>query len=108
MAQEIRTVEEFEREVLQSDIPVLVDFWAPWCGPCRMLAPTIDELAQEYEGKVKVVKVNTDELPMVAMQYGIRGIPTVMLFVNGDVADVKVGLQPKAVFENMIERVLGE
>jgi thioredoxin 1 len=108
MAQEIRTVEEFEREVLQSDIPVLVDFWAPWCGPCRMLAPTIDELAQEYAGKVKVVKVNTDELPMVAMQYGIRGIPTVMLFVNGDVADVKVGLQPKAVFENMIERVLGE
>ncbi|WP_456455247.1 thioredoxin [Thermovibrio sp.] len=108
MAQEIRTVEEFEREVLQSDIPVLVDFWAPWCGPCRMLAPTIDELAQEYEGKVKVVKVNTDELPMVAMQYGIRGIPTVMLFVNGDVADVKVGLQPKAVFESMIERVLGE
>ncbi len=108
MAQEIKTVEEFEREVLQSDIPVLVDFWAPWCGPCRMLAPTIDELAQEYEGKVKVVKVNTDELPMVAMQYGIRGIPTVMLFVNGDVADVKVGLQPKAVFENMIERVLGE
>ncbi|WP_457678232.1 thioredoxin [Thermovibrio sp.] len=108
MAQEIRTVEEFEREVLQSDVPVLVDFWAPWCGPCRMLAPTIDELAQQYEGKVKVVKVNTDELPMVAMQYGIRGIPTVMLFVNGDVADVKVGLQPKAVFENMIERVLGE
>jgi thioredoxin 1 len=108
MAQEIRTVEEFEREVLNSDVPVLVDFWAPWCGPCRMLAPTIDELAREYEGKVKVVKVNTDELPMVAMQYGIRGIPTVMLFVNGDVADVKVGLQPKAVFENMIERVLGE
>ena len=108
MAQEIRTVEEFEREVLNSDIPVLVDFWAPWCGPCRMLAPTIDELAREYEGRVKVVKVNTDELPMVAMQYGIRGIPTVMLFVNGDVADVKVGLQPKAVFENMIERVLGE
>ncbi|MEO2082977.1 MAG: thioredoxin [Desulfurobacteriaceae bacterium] len=108
MALEIRTVDEFEREVLQSDMPVLVDFWAPWCGPCRMLAPTIDELAQEYEGKVKVVKVNTDELPMVAMQYGIRGIPTVMLFVNGDVADVKVGLQPKAVFEAMIERVLGE
>ncbi len=108
MAQEIRTVEEFEREVLASDIPVLVDFWAPWCGPCRMLAPTIDKLAEEYAGKVKVVKVNTDELPMVAMQYGIRGIPTVMLFVNGDVADVKVGLQPEAVFREMIERVVGE
>ncbi len=108
MAQEIRTVEEFEREVLASDIPVLVDFWAPWCGPCRMLAPTIDKLAEEYAGKVKVVKVNTDELPMVAMQYGVRGIPTVMLFVNGDVADVKVGLQPEALFREMIERVVGE
>jgi thioredoxin 1 len=108
MAQEIRTVEEFEREVLASDIPVLVDFWAPWCAPCRMLAPTIDKLAEEYAGKVKVVKVNTDELPMVAMQYGIRGIPTVMLFVNGDVADVKVGHQPEAVFKSRIERVIGE
>jgi len=106
MAQEIRTVEEFEREVLASDVPVLVDFWAPWCGPCRMLAPTIDKLAEEYAGKVKVVKVNTDELPMVAMQYGIRGIPTVMLFVNGDVVDVKVGLQPESVFKEMIERFI--
>jgi thioredoxin 1 len=108
MAKEIKTVDEFEREVLQSDIPVLVDFWAPWCGPCRMLAPTIEELSQEYEGKIKIVKVNTDELPIVAMQYGIRGIPTVILFVNGEPADVKVGLQPKAVFENMIARFLGE
>ncbi len=108
MAKEIKTVDEFEREVLQSDIPVLVDFWAPWCGPCRMLTPTIEELSQEYEGKIKIVKVNTDELPMVAMQYGIRGIPTVILFVNGEPADVKVGLQPKAVFENMIARFLGE
>jgi thioredoxin 1 len=108
MAKEIKTVDEFEKEVLQSDIPVLVDFWAPWCGPCRMLTPTIEELSQEYEGKIKIVKVNTDELPMVAMQYGIRGIPTVILFVNGEPADVKVGLQPKAVFENMIARFLGE
>ncbi len=108
MAQEIRSVDEFEREVLSSDIPVLVDFWAPWCGPCRMLAPTIDELAEEFAGKIKVFKVNTDELPMLAMQYGIRGIPTVILFVNGDVADVKVGLQPKMVFEEMIKRVVGE
>jgi thioredoxin 1 len=108
MAKEIKTVDEFEREVLQSDIPVLVDFWAPWCGPCRMLTPTIEELSQEYEGKIKIVKVNTDELPIVAMQYGIRGIPTVILFVNGEPADVKVGLQPKAVFENMIARFLGE
>jgi len=108
MAMEIRTVDEFEREVLQSEIPVLVDFWAPWCGPCRMLAPTIEELAEEYEGRIKVCKVNTDELPMVAMQYGIRGIPTVMLFVDGEPVDTKVGLQPKAVLVNMIERVLGE
>lgn len=108
MVQELKTMEDFEREVLSSDVPVLVDFWAPWCGPCMMLAPTTEEIAEEYAGKVKVVKVNTDELPMLAMQYGIRGIPTVILFVNGNVADVKVGLQPKAVFESMIEKTLGE
>ncbi|SNR88109.1 thioredoxin [Desulfurobacterium atlanticum] len=108
MAREIQTVEEFEREVLSSDVPVLVDFWAPWCGPCRMLAPTIEELSEQYAGKVKVFKVNTDDLPMLAMQYGIRGIPTVMLFVNGEPVDVKVGLQPKAAFEQTIERYLGE
>jgi thioredoxin 1 len=107
MAMEIRTIDEFEREVLQSEIPVLVDFWAPWCAPCRMLAPTIEELAQEYEGRIKVCKVNTDELPMLAMQYGIRGIPTVMLFVNGEPVNVKVGLQPKEIFENMIKDALG-
>jgi thioredoxin 1 len=108
MVQEIRTVEEFEREVLASDVPVLVDFWAPWCAPCRMLAPTLEELAQEYAGRIKVFKVNTDELPILAMQYGIRGIPTVILFVDGEPADVKVGLQPKAMFETAIARVLGE
>jgi len=108
MVLEIKTMDEFEREVLTSEVPVLVDFWAPWCWPCRMLAPTIEELAEEYEGKIKVAKVNTDELPMLAMQYGVRGIPTVMLFVNGEVFDVKVGLQPKTVFEAVIERALQE
>ncbi len=108
MAREIQSMDEFEKEVLNSEIPVLVDFWAPWCAPCRMLAPTIEELSKEYEGKLKVCKVNTDELPILAMQYGIRGIPTVILFVNGEPVDGLVGLQPKAAFEHMLQRHLGD
>ena len=85
----------FREEVLNSDIPVLVDFWATWCGPCRMLAPTIEELAHEYEGRVKVCKINVDEEPQLAAQFGIVSIPTVKVFRGGKVTGTLIGLRPK-------------
>lgn len=85
----------FETDVLQSDVPVLVDFWAPWCGPCRMLAPTIDAIADEYEGKVKVGKVNTDENPQISTQHKINSIPTLMIFKGGEMVEQLVGALPK-------------
>jgi thioredoxin 1 len=94
MAQEFKDA-SFEEDVLKSDTPVLVDFWAPWCGPCRMLAPTVDAISEEYEGKVKVGKVNTDENPQIATQHQINSIPTMMIFKGGEVVERMVGALPK-------------
>ncbi|BBL86505.1 Thioredoxin (chromatophore) [Paulinella micropora] len=94
----------FETEILKSDVPVLVDFWAPWCGPCRMLAPIVDEIAKEFAGKLRVFKLNTDENPSIASQYGIRSIPTLMIFSDGQKVDTVVGAVPKATLSVTIEK----
>jgi thioredoxin 1 len=99
------TDSNFQQEVIQSPIPVLVDFWAPWCGPCRMLTPTIEELSKDYDGKVKVCKLNTDEAPGVAGGLDISSIPTVLIFKGGKVVDRLVGLNPKKKFQDMLSRV---
>ena len=101
MAEIIITEQNFEKEVLQSEIPVLLDFWAVWCGPCRMIAPIIEEIAQEQEGIIKVGKVNVDDEPSLAAKYGIASIPTIMLFENGKVKNTLVGARPKASIEAM-------
>ena len=94
----------FEQDVLKSDVPVLVDFWAPGCGPCRMVAPIVDEIAKEFEGQIKVFKLNTDENPNVASQYGIRSIPTLMLFKDGQKVETVVGAVPKSTLHTTITK----
>jgi thioredoxin 1 len=100
------TDQTFEEEVLNSSIPVLVDFWAPWCGPCRAIAPIVEELAEELEGKVKVCKCNVDENPITPGKFGIRAIPTLIIFKNGEAVESIVGAVSKATIMNALNRVL--
>jgi len=100
------TDQDFEKEVLKSEIPVLVDFWAAWCGPCRIIAPIIDEIAKELEGKVKVCKMNVDENPVTPGKYGIRAIPTLIIFKNGEPVEVIVGAVSKSSILNVLNKVL--
>ncbi len=100
------TDDNFEDEVLKSDLPVLLDFWADWCGPCKMIAPILEQIAEQYQGKLKVAKLNIDENPKTPQHYGVRGIPTLMLFKDGEVEATKVGALSKSQLEAFLDQNL--
>ena len=106
MSEIVITEQNFEAEVLNSPVPVLIDFWAPWCGPCRMLAPVIEEIAKEYAGKIKVGKLNTDENMNLSAKYAITSIPTVMIFKNKQAVQTLVGFRSKSEFKKVIDALL--
>lgn len=102
----VATDDNFEGEVLKSDKPVLIDFWAPWCGPCKAIGPIVEEIAAEYQGKIKVMKLNVDDSQKAASAYGVRSIPTLMMFKSGKVADTLIGLVPKEKLEAFVNKSL--
>lgn len=100
------TAADFDMEVLQADQPVLIDLWAPWCGPCHMVAPIVEKIAAKYAGKIKVTKLNVDEAPEIASRYGVRGIPMLFIFKDGEIVERAVGVQPEEELSAMVDRVL--
>ena len=108
MSESIKHISDasFDQEVLKADLPVLIDFWAPWCGPCKAISPIVEELAGQYEGKLKVVKMNVDDNPQTPSRYGVRGIPNLIIFKGGEVSDQIVGAVPKSQLIRAIDRTI--